>query len=122
MNLLSDVNLDAIHFSTDGKNITLSFLDMYELKPFMDIQCRNSYVFSFQNKFEEDDGFACYIGEVNCEELPRDRLPEWLNSSSGLSSISNEKNLSGKKLKTLNLYSSEITINILCEEVIQIEK
>ncbi|MFA0789278.1 hypothetical protein ACCI51_01900 [Microbulbifer echini] len=121
---MSDVNLDSVKFSVDGRDICLSFLDMYELQPLADIQCKSVSMFNMQNTFEEDEGFACYIGEVNCETVDRESLGSWLKENKfGFSGGNGKTYLPGEgDLKILSLYSGEITIEILCKDVISTNK
>ncbi len=123
MSLLSDVNLGAVKFSIDGRNINLSFLDMYDLQPLIDLQCCGVCMLNMQNTFEDDEGFACYIGEVNCIVVERKHLKDWLQEHNYSFSGNTGLYLPGNgDLKWLSLDSGEIVIDILCQDVVSINR
>lgn len=80
MNILEDVSLDSMVFSADGKDVVFEFLELYQGNTIGVIKCLSVCSLDYQNIFDNDDGFACYIGEVYCTQVKRADTETFLNS------------------------------------------
>ncbi|MGI9278036.1 MAG: hypothetical protein ACR2PX_00140 [Endozoicomonas sp.] len=79
MELFSNVNIDEVIFSSDGKRVTLKFIDMNEGEPAGVIQCSSVLSFNYQNTFDDNDGFAAYVGEVTCLRVDPENISSFLS-------------------------------------------
>lgn len=77
VNLLENVNLAAVVFSEDGKNISFSFTDMYHGRQCACLECNSVYIFNYHCVFELD-GFPAFVGEVWYEELSQEAIAKKL--------------------------------------------
>lgn len=66
--LFDDITIKKMQFSPNGRDLELTFIDMYKGDFLAKIKCKSLYVSSYQTILEEDE-FPCYIGEVNYEIL-----------------------------------------------------
>lgn len=119
MQRFSDVNLDQVIISQDGKSVEMKFCDMSVGKDIGSIKCSHVFIFKYQNTFEDDDGFACYIGEVVCEKLIEKRALEVL-SRLGYGFYGSDSALykpSVDSLFHLQLVGGEVMLDIVCGAV-----
>jgi len=73
--LLSDVNFSEIEFTRSGPGLRLLLIDMHEGSPLARIDCRGVCLLRYENYFaSEQDGFACYVGEVTARSVPADEV------------------------------------------------
>jgi len=119
MPILSDVNLDEVLFSPDGRDLTLKFVDMDTGTEKTIIKCQSVYLFNFSNTFEKDDGVACYVGEVTCEKISNSVRDEWLSKRNfGFSNMDGSiYSPTDKDLYNFHVEGGEIVIDIACERV-----
>ncbi|WP_139281595.1 hypothetical protein [Vibrio aerogenes] len=119
MNLLSNVNLDGINFHPDGRTIELEFIDMDEGDSVGTIKCTQVFICHYQNTFEYDDGFACYVGEVECHEIISEDIVSLLEKHNyGFTGNSGGiyKPVEDSLFK-LHLESGEILLDVICGDV-----
>lgn len=110
MNIFSDVNLDQISFSMNGRDLVFIFLNMTDGAQICEIKCASVYLFRYDNSFKnDDDGFACYVGEVSCHRIPRSYLKSW-----------NYERYEPSEDDLFHFYieGGEISISLACEKVI----
>ena len=81
MILSKDLNLDLVKFSSDGRAITMRFVDMRSGSFVGELRCSDCFHFRMQNMFGEDDGFACYVAEVRSELVEGEVLEKLLLSN-----------------------------------------
>lgn len=118
INLINDTNISSVKFSIDGKNIIFEFLDMIIGKPILLLECKQIYVFNYCNNFDEDEGLACYVGEVSVERFAKDNIEKQFIKSgynftdfSGRICIPEANNFCG-----INIVGGELSINVICVE------
>ena len=111
MNILSDVNLDEISFSKDGKSIELYFIDMNEGEGIGTLKCIGVLSFKYQNYFEDDDSLAAYIGEVNYEKIKSTKRLKSLNYNYHDGELQMEGGLT-----LINIEGGELVLEVICRE------
>ncbi|MDO6528191.1 hypothetical protein Q4519_21225 [Motilimonas sp. 1_MG-2023] len=116
--IYSDVNLDSIKLLPDGRTIELIFLDMYKGLEIGKITCANVYSFCYQNTFEENEGLACYIGEVGYEVIKPDEYATFLelNNYSFLGRGGSTYEPKEAELYKLHLESGDVMLDVICGE------
>ncbi|MDR3490884.1 MAG: hypothetical protein P4M12_02430 [Gammaproteobacteria bacterium] len=121
MKILSDINLSNMSFNKLGRGVEFKFLDMQKGEPISNIQCNAVYLFNYHNTFSEDDGFACYIVEIECTLIPHDSVNKWLaNNNFGFMDMNGGVYVPSKKdLIHLHIESGDIVIDLACEEIIK---
>jgi hypothetical protein len=119
MELFSDVNIDEVTFSPDGKKVTLSFVDMHEGEPIGIIQCLSVLLFNYQNIFDDGEGFAAYVGEVTCSRIESKNISSFLSNMnfkfSGADGNVYTPNI--QNLFALHVEGGEVILDIVCEVV-----
>ena len=118
INLISDANISSIKFSVDGKNIDFEFLDMAIGKPIFLLKCKQVYIFNYYNNFDEDEGLACYVGEVSVEQFEKDSVEEQFVKS-GYNFIDLSSRICIPKVNSfsgINIVGGELSINVICAE------
>lgn len=120
MNILKDINLDEIKFSPDGRDISINFLNMSDGSLENILECKSVYYFKFQNCFEVDDGFACYVGEVNYELIKNSELSDWLAKIQyGFYNNDRTPLIPTKTdLYSVHIEGGEIIIELVCEKML----
>lgn len=66
--MLENVNLVRIQFGDDGKSLRLEFIDTSRGAPAGTLECIGVARLDYRNTFGGDEGFACFIGQVTCEQ------------------------------------------------------
>jgi len=116
MKLLTDINLDEIVFSSDGKNITFKFIEIYKGNPSDIIKCSSVYAFHYENIFDDDEGLPVYVCEVRYTK----RLKKDLSSSfkkTNLSINGNAINPNEEELFLLDIEGGDVIIEVICKSV-----
>ncbi len=116
MILFEDVNLDELKISPDGKDIFLKFIDMNAGFPVGVIKCSSVYSLNYQNIFDLDDGFSCYIGEVVCQRIEQNEFSSILKKISFSFSLNDQSFYMPKRkeLFVLHAEGGEVVIDIVC--------
>lgn len=120
--LWEDVNLASLAVSSDGWSVVMDFLDMYEGNPIGTLQCEGYFYLNTQHCFDDqDDCFACYIGEVVCEASEDDSLRACLARHGVEQPYLPTDEFAGQKVSLslfwLCLQSGQIQINIGCRNI-----
>lgn len=119
MQLLSDINLDEVIFSPNGKDLTFKFVNMTDGALINIIKCKSIFIFTYNNTFEDDDGFACYVGEVTCERISHSNLKKWLTEKR-FSFYDVDKSIyvpTTRDLFNLHIEGGQIVIDLACEAI-----
>ena len=119
MKILENVNLSMIKFSIDGRDVSLDFIDMYELKPLSTLMCSHVFFLNTQNSFQDDEGFSCYIGEVRCTVIERSNIAAWFkeNNYKFLNQAGDAYVSGATEFNCVHLESGEFMLDLICEDV-----
>lgn len=125
--IIEDVNLNKLQVSSDGRNLELFFVDMYNLAPFAEIKCRTLYSFNYQIALEEEGIFPIYVGEVNCATIKDMKFDSKLHELNFHFMISNDpvNPLKGDEevykpsheCDYLFLESADLFLEVLCQKI-----
>jgi len=117
--LLEDVNLSEIQISSDGKNIRFDFLDMYEGEPIASLICEDVLHFIYSNNFDEDDSFACYVGEVTVQTfaLDKDIVRELHTMEYQFYDMGGNVLVRHNELHVVEIEGGEVSIKVLCKKL-----
>ena len=115
--ILQDVNLSNVQMSTDGRTISIGFIDMFDGKCLGHLSLESVLVFRYFNAFESsEDSFPAYVGKVICRELVPDEITAELVNL-GYRFIAGDGQIfipSGKSLFLIHIEGGEVSIEIIC--------
>ena len=118
IDLIKDINISSVTFSIDGKDIIFEFLDMFNGKLAFSLKCKQVYVFNYCNNFDDDEGFACYVGEISVVKLSKNNIENQLINL-GYNFI----DLDGRTVIpesndfcSINIIGGELLISVICIE------
>ena len=116
MALFTDVNLDKLVFSSDGKSIDIYLIDMYEGASIGTLRCSSVFLCNYQNSFVDDDCLACYVGEVEYTKLDNSSENEFLKKL-GYGFYNKDGGLyrpESNELFHIHIEGSEVMLDIIC--------
>ncbi|WP_449252216.1 hypothetical protein [Chitinimonas lacunae] len=119
MLLWKDVNLDKLVVSPDGRSVQVVLSDMTQGMPLAILECSDCFLLNFQNIFSDEDGFACYIGEVKCDFVEGDAVSDLLVSQHFMfsTSIGHPVLPLGESMIWVHLEGGDVLVKIGCRNI-----
>ena len=111
-NLFSDQNLDSVSFEKCGTSLKLEFINMYDGDKSYVVKCYGVRILNYQNNFEEDEGLACYVGEVTSETVFGKTYKDKIGFDLVFDGSSNENS----EYILLRVLGGDVHITVLCED------
>jgi hypothetical protein len=114
--IIENINLGSFKVSLNGKDFEFELLDMNFGKHYGTLKCKNVYYFEYQNTFEDDDGFACYLCEIYSFNLENSVAVSQLKEKNfRFLNQNNEICIPGSNVQNVVLESGEVFIDLYCE-------
>ena len=114
--IIENINLGSFKVSLNGRNFEFELLDMSLGDYYGTLKCENVYYFEYQNIFENDDGFACYLCEIYSFNLEHSVAVSQLKEKNfRFSNQNHEIFIPDYNIQNVVLESGEVFIDLYCE-------
>ena len=114
--IIENINLGSFKVSLNGRDFEFELLDMSLGDYYGTLKCENVYYFEYQNIFENDEGFACYLCEIYSYNLENSEAVSQLKEKKYMF-LNQDQNISipSTYIQRVVLESGEMLIDLYCE-------